>query len=157
TVKKRNRLIGYSFLLPNILGFLAFIFLPVIASFVMSFTSWNGFGKIEFVGLENYLRLFGDTDFKISLGNTVLFTLISVPVTLFFSLLIAVALNKGIRLVKVFRTAVFLPYVTSTIAVAAVWQLIFNPTAGPVNGFLSSLGLENLPGWFSSPDWALVS
>ncbi len=155
--KKRNRLIGYSFLLPNILGFLAFIFLPVIASFFMSFTSWNGFGKIEFIGIENYLRLFEDTDFKISLVNTILFTLISVPVTLFLSLLIAVALNKGMRLVKVFRTAVFLPYVTSTIAVAAVWQLIFNPTAGPVNGFLSNLGFDNLPGWFSSPDWALFS
>nr|WP_309099026.1 sugar ABC transporter permease [Fredinandcohnia onubensis] len=157
SLKKRNRLIGYSFLLPNILGFLAFIFLPVIASFFMSFTSWNGFGKIEFIGLENYLRLFEDADFKISLVNTILFTLISVPVTLFLSLLIAVALNKGMRLVKVFRTAVFLPYVTSTIAVAAVWQLIFNPTAGPVNGFLSNLGFDNLPGWFSSPDWALVS
>ncbi|MCC3355342.1 carbohydrate ABC transporter permease [Bacillus sp. REN16] len=157
TLKKRNRLVGYSFLLPNILGFLAFIFLPVIASFLMSFTSWNGFGKIEFIGLENYVRLIGDTDFKISLVNTVLFTLISVPVTLFLSILIAVAINKGMRFVKVFRTAVFLPYVTSTIAVAAVWQLIFNPTAGPVNGFLSNLGIENLPGWFASPDWALVS
>ena len=154
---RKNRIVGYSFLLPNILGFLAFIFVPVIASFAMSFTSWNGFGKIEFIGLENYLRLFDDSDFTISLVNTIIFTIVSVPVTLFLSILIAVALNKGIKYVKVFRTAVFLPYVTSTIAVAAVWQLIFNPTSGPINGFLSNFGFENLPGWLSSPDWALIS
>jgi multiple sugar transport system permease protein len=123
----------------------------------MSFTSWNGFGKIDFIGFSNYKQLLGDTNFKISFVNSILFMLISVPVTLFISVLIAVALNQGIRFVKVFRTAVFLPYVTATIAVAAVWQLIFNPSLGPINGTLLSLGIENPPGWLSSPSWALVS
>ena len=123
----------------------------------MSFTSWNGFGKIDFIGLSNYKQLLGDSNFKISFVNSILFMLISVPVTLFISILIAVALNQGIRFVKVFRTAVFLPYVTATIAVAAVWQLIFNPSLGPINGTLLRLGIENPPGWLSSPSWALVS
>ncbi|WP_197713563.1 carbohydrate ABC transporter permease [Lederbergia lenta] len=156
-VVRRNRLIAYTFLLPNILGFLIFILIPVIASFVMSFTTWNGFGKIEFIGLENYKNLFFDENFRISFINSILFTVISVPITLFLSVLIAIALNKGIRFVKVFRTAVFLPYVTATIAVAAVWQLIFNPSMGPINGFLMTLGIDNPPGWLSSPSWALVS
>ncbi|MBS4206885.1 sugar ABC transporter permease [Bacillus sp. FJAT-50079] len=156
-VVRRNRLIAYTFLLPNILGFLVFIFIPVIASFAMSFTSWNGFGKIEFIGLQNYKNLLSDANFRISFINSILFTLISVPITLFLSVLIAVALNKGIRFVKVFRTAVFLPYVTATIAVAAVWQLIFNPSMGPINGFLTTIGIDNPPGWLSSPSWALVS
>lgn len=154
---RRNRLIGYSFLLPNIIGFLLFILIPVIASFVMSFTSWNGFGKIDFIGFSNYKQLLGDSNFKITFVNSILFMLISVPVTLFLSILIAVALNQGIRFVKVFRTAVFLPYVTATIAVAAVWQLIFNPSLGPINETLLKLGLENPPGWLSSPSWALIS
>ncbi|PLR86593.1 carbohydrate ABC transporter permease [Bacillus sp. V33-4] len=157
TVIRRNRSIAYTFLFPNIIGFLAFIFIPVIASFLMSFTSWNGFGQIEFIGLENYKSLIYDPNFRISFVNTILFTLISVPVTLFLSILVAVALNRGIRFLKLFRTAVFLPYVTATIAVAAVWQLIFNPTMGPINGLMMRFGVENLPGWLSSPDWALIS
>ncbi|MEK3854915.1 carbohydrate ABC transporter permease [Cytobacillus sp. FSL H8-0458] len=153
----RNRITAYTFLLPNIIGFLVFILIPVIASFCMSFTSWNGFGSIEFIGFENYKQLIYDANFRISFINSVLFMLISVPVTLFLSVLIAVALNRGIRFVKVFRTAVFLPYVTATIAVAAVWQLIFNPTLGPINGTLMKLGIEQPPGWLSSPTWALIS
>ncbi|NGP45568.1 sugar ABC transporter permease [Bacillaceae bacterium SIJ1] len=154
---KRNRLTAYAFLLPNILGFLVFIFLPVIASFLMSFTSWNGFGDIEFVGIDNYIGLLNDENFKISLFNSILFLFISVPMTLFLSLVAAVALNRGIRFLKVFRTAIFLPYVTATVAVAAVWQLVFNPTMGPINGFLTSIGIDNPPGWLTSPEWALIS
>ena len=154
---RRNRLVAYTFLLPNIIGFLLFILIPVIASFVMSFTSWNGFGKIDFIGFANYKQLIHDANFRISFFNSILFMLISVPITLFISILIAVALNHGVRFVKVFRTAVFLPYVTATIAVAAVWQLIFNPSLGPINGSLMKLGIEQPPGWLSSPTWALIS
>lgn len=154
---RRNRIIAYTFLLPNIIGFLIFILIPVIASFFMSFTSWNGFGVVEFIGLDNYKQLLKDENFKISFFNSILFMVISVPITLFLSMLIAVALNQGIRFVKVFRTAVFLPYVTATIAVAAVWQLIFNPTMGPINGVLMNLGIDQPPGWLSSPTWALIS
>lgn len=154
---RRNRFVGYMFLLPNIIGFLVFIFIPVIASFVMSFTSWNGFGAIDFIGFDNYKKLLSDTNFRVSFINSIIFTVISVPITLFLSLIIAVILNKGIKFVKIFRTAVFLPYVTATIAVAAVWQLIFNPSMGPINGFLTSIGISNPPGWLSSPDWALFS
>jgi multiple sugar transport system permease protein len=154
---RRNRIIAYTFLLPNIIGFLVFILIPVIASFFMSFTSWNGFGVVEFIGLDNYKQLLKDDNFKISFFNSILFMVISVPITLFLSMLIAVALNQGIRFVKVFRTAVFLPYVTATIAVAAVWQLIFNPTMGPINGVLMNFGIDQPPGWLSSPTWALVS
>ncbi|MDP5274790.1 carbohydrate ABC transporter permease [Chengkuizengella axinellae] len=154
---KRNRIIAYTFLLPNLLGFFVFIFFPVIASFFMSFTSWNGFGKIEFVGLENFIDLAQDKGFRISFVNTLLFTLISVPITLFLAIVVAVLLNKGVKFIKIFRTAVFLPYVTAPVAVAVVWQLIFNPSMGPINGFLSSVGIDNPPGWLSSPDWSLIS
>lgn len=154
---KRNRKIAYLFLLPNILGFFIFIFFPVIASFLMSFTSWNGFGQIEFIGLENYKKLLEDGNFRISFVNSILFLVISVPITLFLSLIIAATLNKGIRFVKIFRTAVFLPYVTATVAIAAIWQLIFNPSQGPLNQTLMALGLDNPPGWLSSPEWALIA
>lgn len=153
----RARLIGYTFLLPNILGFIIFILFPVIASFLMSFTQWNGFGKIEWIGLDNYIRLWSDENFRISFWNSLVMTVVSVPATLFLSILAAVALNRGIRGMKVFRTAMFLPHITSTIAIAVVWQLLFNPTMGPINGFLHSIGIDNAPGWLSSTKWALIS
>ncbi|MBP1963403.1 carbohydrate ABC transporter permease [Paenibacillus aceris] len=154
---RRNRLTGYTFLLPNILGFLIFICLPVCASFLMSFTDWNGFGEIEFAGLSNYTRLWSDETFRISLLNSLLMTAVSVPVTLILAILAAVALNKGLRGVKIFRTAIFLPHITATIAVAVVWQLLYNPTMGPINGFLRSLGIDNPPTWLASTHWALLS
>ncbi|OCT15324.1 sugar ABC transporter permease [Paenibacillus pectinilyticus] len=154
---RRSRLTGYTFLLPNILGFLIFICLPVCASFLMSFTEWNGFGEIKFAGLSNYTHLWQDETFRISLLNSLIMTAVSVPVTLILAILAAVALNKGLRGVKIFRTAVFLPHITATIAVAVVWQLLYNPTMGPINGLLRSLGIDNPPMWLASTHWALIS
>lgn len=154
---RRSRLIGYGFLLPNIIGFAVFILFPVIASFGMSFTEWNGFGEIRFIGLDNYIKLWSDESFRISFLNSIIMTVVTVPATLFLAIVAAVALNKGIRGIKFFRTALFLPHITSTIAVAVVWQLLFNPTMGPINGFLQSIGIDNPPGWFASSQWALIS
>ncbi|MGO4495053.1 carbohydrate ABC transporter permease [Paenibacillus sp. 2RAB27] len=154
---RRNRLTGYTFLLPNILGFLIFICLPVCASFLMSFTEWNGFGEIKWAGISNYTHLWRDETFRISLLNSLIMTAVSVPVTLFLAILAAVALNKGLRGVKIFRTAIFLPHITATIAVAVVWQLLYNPTMGPINGVLRSIGIDNPPMWLASTQWALVS
>ncbi|MEF2246981.1 MULTISPECIES: carbohydrate ABC transporter permease [unclassified Paenibacillus] len=157
SMTRRNRITGYTFLLPNIIGFALFVFLPVLASFFMSFTEWNGFGPLKFVGLSNYIKLFEDDNFKISFINSIIFTIISVPITLFLALIVSVWLNAGIKFIKLFRTAVFLPYVTATIAVAVVWQLILNPSMGPVNNILRNIGIDQPPGWFSASAWALVS
>ncbi|WP_246362370.1 carbohydrate ABC transporter permease [Paenibacillus alba] len=154
---RRNRFIGYTFLLPNIIGFLLFICFPVGASFLMSFTEWNGFGDIQFTGLSNYVRLWSDETFRISLLNSLIMTGVSVPVTLLLAILAAVALNKGLRGIKIFRTAIFLPHITATIAVAVVWQLLYNPTMGPINGMLRSLGVDHPPTWLASTHWALIS
>ncbi|MEK3721772.1 carbohydrate ABC transporter permease [Paenibacillus sp. FSL H8-0034] len=153
----RDRKVGYTFLLPNMIGFLVFICFPVVASFLMSFTDWNGFGQIEFAGLSNYTRLWGDETFRISLMNSLIMTIVSVPATLFLAILAAVALNKGVKGVKLFRTAIFMPHITATIAVAVVWQLLYNPSMGPINGLLRSLGVEQPPMWLASTTWALPS
>ncbi|CAG7626704.1 carbohydrate ABC transporter permease [Paenibacillus allorhizosphaerae] len=153
----RSRITGYLFLLPNMIGFLVFICFPVIASFLMSFTDWNGFGNVNFTGFDNYTRLWGDDTFRISLLNSLIMTVVSVPATLLLAILAAVALNKGIRGIKLFRTAIFLPHITATIAVAVVWQLLYNPTMGPINGFLRTIGVEHPPAWLASGDWALLS
>lgn len=156
TLKTRDALKGYLFLTPNIIGFAIFTFIPIIASLVLSFTSWDGFGEIEFIGLENFVRLFSDDVFKVSLWNTIVFTVGSVPITLILALLIAMLLNKGVRGIKWFRAAFFLPYVTAALAAAVVWQLLFHPSMGPINQALMSLGIENPPKWLSATSTAMI-
>ena len=155
--ERKNILTGVLFLLPNIIGFAVLMFIPIIMSLVISFTDWDGFKKINFVGLSNYIKLFSDEGFIISFKNTIFFTLVFVPVTLGIALLVAIALNSGIWGMKFYRTAFFIPYITSTIAVAVVWQLIFHPTMGPINSFLISIGIESPPKWLASSQWAMVS
>ncbi len=155
--KLSNRAIAYLFLLPNIIGFLIFTLTPVIVSFGLSFTDWNGFNKSNFVGISNYTALFQDESFHISLKNTLYYMGLSVPLTLMLALLVAVGLNKKIKGIKAFRTAFFLPYLSATVAVAVVWQLIFHPTMGPLNAFLMTIGVQNPPRWLSSSQWAMTS
>lgn len=153
----RNRITAYVFLLPNFIGFLLFTFIPVIMSLWLSLVSWDGFNEKTFVGLENFRTIWGNETFRISLKNTLLYSFMFVPASLILALAVSVALNNGIRGVKAFRTMYFLPYITATIACAAVWQLIFHPTMGPVNSFLRALGVAEPPSWFGSSKWALPS
>lgn len=156
-MEMRKMKTAYLFLLPNIIGFFIFMFLPIIMSLVISFTDWDGFGKLNFIGFKNYIKLFTNEGFIISFKNTMYFTLVFVPATLGLALLVAVALNTKVKGMKFYRTAYFLPYITSTIAVAVVWQLIYHPSLGPINSFLKSIGMENPPQWLSSSKWAMTS
>ena len=151
---KRN-LIAYSFILPNFIGFAIFTLVPVIFAFILSFLNWDGANPITFAGLDNFKRLLTDTTFSIAFKNTILYSLATVPLTLVASLTIAILLNKKIFARNIFRTVFFFPYVASLVAVAVVWNMIFNPSMGVVNSFLTSIGIANPPGWTSSTTWAM--
>jgi len=151
----RNTLIGWTFILPNFIGFAVLTLVPIITVFYMSFTDWNIFGGASWIGLENYRRLIADTSFHIALRNTLLYTVIHVPVTFAAALALALLLNRKIRGVAFFRTVAFFPFITSIVAIAAVWNMLFSPQAGPINQFLMAIGIENPPGWTVSTDWAL--
>lgn len=146
----KTRLTAYTFLFPNILGFVVFILLPVVFSFAMSFTNWDGYNWPDFIGLKNFGRMINSESFRISLVNTLIFSFFSVPFTIAISTLMAVGMNVPGKGVYLFRLLIFVPYVSSTIAIAAVWNLILHPTMGPVNHLLMDLGIRNPPGWFSS-------
>lgn len=150
-----NTLIAYSFLLPNFIGFLVFTLVPVLAAFALSFMEWDTANPMVFVGFKNFTRLLKDETFKISLWNTLYFALGSVPLTLICSLILALALNKGLKGVEAFRTVFFLPYITSLVAMAVVWNMLFHPTLGPINQVLLAIGIKNPPGWTSSVEWAM--
>jgi multiple sugar transport system permease protein len=159
-LKKQTQetIIAYTFIAPNFIGFAVFTLVPLVFALLLSFLSWDGANPIRFTGLGNFTRLFTDPVFWRALGNTVLYTLGVVPLTLGCSLFLAVLLNQKLKGRNFFRTVAFFPYVASLVAVAAVWNFIFSPTLGPLNNFLSalfSLPVERLPRWAADRYWAI--
>lgn len=156
--KIRNNLTGYAFIIPNLVGYTVFVFIPVIFSFVLSVMSWDGSQRpMEFVGLANFADIFGDKIFRGTLVHTVSYALMTVLPTLVLALLLAVLLNNKIKGVAIFRTAFYFPYIASIVAVGAVWNMLFQPDFGPVNEILKFLGLKNPPRWVVDTDWAMVA
>ncbi len=141
-------------LLPNILGFFIFTLFPVAASFLLSFTSWDMLQPIQWVGLQNYTELFRDEIFVKVFWNTLYFSAVTVPSGIVISLLLAVALDQGIKGIKFYRAAYFLPVISSMVAVAVVWQWIYNPEYGVLNYFLGLIGIDG-PSWLTSTVWAM--
>ena len=152
----RANLTGYAFIMPNLIGYTVFVFIPVIFSFVMSVMSWDGSTRpMEFVGLQNFVDIFGDRVFRGSLVHTLSYALMTVLPTLVLALLLAVLLK--IKGVAIFRTAFYFPYIASIVAVGAVWNMLFQPDFGPVNEFLKFIGIANPPRWVVDKDWAMVA
>ncbi len=145
-----------AFLLPNLIGFLVFIVYPVFRALLISLTNWNGFKQMDFVGISNYVKLFSDSTFLISLQNTMVYTIVTVPLSIMFGILMALLMNTKIPGIKVFRTIYFLPQITSMVAIGLVWSLIL-AKQGPVNQLLTLLGNANPPKWISSSQYALTS
>ncbi|QDZ16229.1 carbohydrate ABC transporter permease [Humibacter ginsenosidimutans] len=154
-MRRRSTLIGWSFILPNFLGFAIFTLIPVIAAFVLAFMNWDAYNPPTFVGFKNFERLIGDDSFHVAFANTLLFALGHVPLTLAISLGLAILLNQKLKGIAFFRVAIFFPYITSLVAVAIVWNMLFDPTSGPINQFLQMIGIANPPGWTASTGWAL--
>ncbi|MGN8026879.1 carbohydrate ABC transporter permease [Microbacterium sp. 22242] len=154
-LRRRSILIGWSFILPNFLGFALFTLVPVIAAFVLAFMNWDAYNPPTFAGFKNFIRLFGDQNFHVALGNTLLYAIGHVPLTLVCSLGLAILLNQKLRGIAFFRVAIFFPYITSLVAIAIVWNMLFDPVNGPINQLLHLLGIANPPGWTSSTGWAL--
>src|SRR5690606_38263566 len=154
-LRRRNTLIGWTFILPNFAGFAAFTLVPVVILFYMAFTNWNIFGKADWVGLANFQRLLGDGSFRNAFWNTIYYSVMHIPLTIVVSLGLALLLNNKLRGVAFFRTAAFFPYITSTVAIALVWNLLCSPDYGPINEMLRFIGIANPPGWLTSANWSM--
>ena len=158
----RQALVGWTFALPFVVLFGAFMAGPIVISFITSFTDMRitdirkPFG-VSFVGLDNYFDVFGDPKFRKAARNTAFYVLIAVPLTIGLGLLVALGLNQGaLRFRNAFRVGYFLPYVTSIIAIAVVWRLIFGTDSGLINGLLESIGIDG-PGWLTDQRYSLWS
>jgi multiple sugar transport system permease protein len=150
--------VGWLFIAPNLVGVLAFTFIPLISVILLSFTEWNlvsGFQGIDFVGVDNFVAVFKDPTFWRALAITIVYAGVAVPLTLVVGLALATALNRDIPARGLLRAAFFIPYVVNIVAIGMTWQMLLDPSAGLINQFLGVFGLEHLPGWFASSRWAL--
>lgn len=162
-LERKNALIAYSFLAPNFLGFLIFTLVPVVFSISLAFLNWNGgaIDRISWAGLDNFKLIFKDfsftkTDLGITLRNTVVYTLFTVPITIAFSLGLALALNRAVRGAKALRIVFFFPYVASVVAICVCWSFLLMKY-GPVNSFLNAIGFNMTKSWTQSRDLAIWS
>lgn len=156
TAKYREAVAGYLFLMPNFMGFLIFTIFPVIGSLLLSFSDWNMITSPVIVGFENYQTLGKDPLLLQSLSNTAFFSFLSVPLSIMLALFLAVIINKKIRGINFFKAAYFLPTIYSTVAVALIWQWIYDYQAGLLNHIIGWIHLGPYP-WLVSPQWAMLS
>ena len=149
---------GILFASPWLIGFLLFTAGPMIASFLLSFTRWNGITpvhELRWIGGENYaLALLHDPSFAKAFRNTAFYALVSVPLGLGTALSLALLLNQRVRGLAVFRTIFYLPSVVSGVATSMLWLWLFNPSFGGVNFVLHRLGLPE-PGWLTDESTAI--
>lgn len=144
---------GWFFVSPWIIGFLIFTALPIFLSAFYSFTAYNIYQPPRWIGLRNYQTLVTDPLFWTALYNTLYYTLISVPLIMAASLLLALLLNSKLPGMGIFRTIYFLPSVLSGVGVALLWMWVFNPDFGLINSFLEFFGIRG-PLWLFSPEWS---
>jgi len=156
---KRERqeiLYAYLFLMPSLIGFMLFIIIPTVGSFVLSFVEWDLLTAPKFVGLGNFESLAKDDVFATILKNTFVFSIFTIPIGMAISFLIAVLLNQGLKGTNIYRTIYFLPVMASAAGSAVVWKWIFEKDFGLLNYLLSFFGIVG-PGWLTSSEWSMTS
>jgi multiple sugar transport system permease protein len=146
---------GYLFLLPWFIGFFGLTIGPMITSFYLSFTDFDLLTEPDWVGTDNYMRMFtNDPKFWASMRVTMFFVVFSVPLKLAFALAVAMLLNRGIRGLPLYRALFYLPSLLgASVAIAILWRQIFAGD-GLVNDFLSIFGIQG-PSWISNPRYSL--
>jgi multiple sugar transport system permease protein len=144
------------FLAPTLIGLAVLSAGPVLATLAISLTKWDLLRAPQLVGLDNFIQLASDDRFLKALRNTAFYTVVSVPLGMLISLFLALALNQTIRGIAWIRTAYFLPVVTSTIAIALVWQWIYSPDSGLLNQFIGLFGIPPQK-WLSNATLAMPS
>jgi multiple sugar transport system permease protein len=139
---------------PSLLGLVLFTLGPLLASLGISLTNWDLLTPPQFVGFANFTQLLASADIRDALLHTLIYIAIYLPVVLVLGLLLAILLNRPLRGLQFYRTAFFMPVVSSWVAVSLMWKWLLNPAFGLVNYLLSLAHLPQ-PGWWADPHWAL--
>ena len=156
--RRKENLIGYFFIGPWLICFLAFTAVPFVTSFFLSLTEYDMLSAPKFVGLKNYVRMFtSDKLFRQSLGVTFQFVFISIPLRLLFALIVALILNRDSKAIPLYRVVYYLPSILGgSVAVSVMWRYVFSKS-GVLNTALQAIGINSTISWISNKDTALWS
>jgi multiple sugar transport system permease protein len=156
TRRGQQWLVGYAFLLPDLIGLAVFVVLPIIGAFYISFHDWTGIGKQSWAGIDNYKTLIHDKAFWQSIKITGIYTVSFVPLLYIISLGLALLVNQGLRLTGAMRTAFFAPYMVSLVISSVVWSFMLQDPAGVINVIIGWFGFAP-QSWLGTTDTALIS
>jgi multiple sugar transport system permease protein len=139
------------------MGYLLFSLIPMVAAIGLSFSSWDIIGgSPEFVGLDNYFKIFGTEEFYRVILNTGKYIAMYIPMILISSMTLAVLFNSKVKGIGIFRVLLFIPVLTSWIAGAMIWRTALSTQYGLINNILLTVGIQG-PGWLTDPKWAMFS
>jgi multiple sugar transport system permease protein len=154
--KRRTNAFAYAMLAPDLIGLAVFLFFPIIMAFYVSLHEWDALSPMQFIGIENYLTILGDSDWWRSLGLSLSYSLLFVGLVFCGSLLLAVFLDSLKKSGEILRTVYFIPFSISTVVASMIWIFMYNDKTGYLNGFLRLVGLPG-QGFLSSSSQALGS
>lgn len=155
-MKKRRRIWGWIFVAPQLIGLIVFAVIPLLMSFGISFHSWDGIASsMKFVGIDNYIDQITDPNFRKALMNTLIYSVMFIPLDLILALLLAIAVQK-IKGKSFYRLFYFMPVVTGSVSVGVIWTWIMNGDFGLLNNLLAAVGIEG-PNWLADPKIVLFS
>jgi multiple sugar transport system permease protein len=145
STRAQENLFGWLFVMPAVLGFVAFVLVPGIAAVGLAFTKYRFISPPEFIGLANFVKIFtADKVFLKALTNSGIFWLFYVPIHLVVALFLAVILNEPLRGSKLFRSLYFVPYITPMVAISYIWLVVFDVNWGFLNYYLMRLGMPRI-------------
>lgn len=157
SLQDRLALKGFFFVLPACVFFTLFTLVPIVMAIVLAFAKYDGIGEIDWVGFQNFANIFKlDDVYKKSFVNVAWYALFAIPLSVLLPLLYAMLINSDVQGGKVFRAIYYIPGLTSTVAAATVFRLVFNPDIGVVNSFLALLGMQG-PQWLESSRTAMLT
>lgn len=159
SLRNSETLAGVLFVSPMLIGVTVLVLLPILATFALSFADWNfvqGWDGLKWIGFDNFAKLLDDPAFVRSVRNNMIF-LLAVPVYMLVSMVLAILIDRYVYWKGFFKVAYFMPYISSIVAVAIVWQVLFQPSYGPINEMLKAIGIANPPKWIADPKFALYS
>lgn len=160
TPKRKEALIGWLFLAPEIVGMLLLNVFALGFSLYLSLSNWDllsGVKGIEYTGLDNYIKMFHDPTIIQAVKNNLIYMVLTVPIPIAIALVLSVLIHNSVFFKSYFKVAFFIPYISSIIAVAAVWSALFHPSLGPINQFLMDIGISNPPKWLVDPKTSLLA
>ncbi|SEW03606.1 carbohydrate ABC transporter permease [[Clostridium] fimetarium] len=146
----------YALITPSMIILFLFFLYPMIYMIYLSFFKWNMIGKMKFIGIKNYLEMFGNSEFWVVIKNTFSFMLLSVGISILLSLLLAAYLQKNTKINQILQSVIFAPYIISFVSISFIFLWMFEPDYGLFNYFLECIGLPPIR-WLQNTNTAMIS